>query len=104
MGKPDSKIPFAGTAGFGVTTDKVGVQESRCSSKDRLAFGTPAPRTGIEETEEMNPTWLIKNDAAGRSIFPYSLAAHRAFIDSQPEDWLKEKAREAAPMMFTSWA
>merc|ERR1712039_365576 len=57
---------------------------------------------GMEETQEMNPTWLIGNDSSGRTIFPYSLAAHRAFVDAQPEEWLREKAKEVAPLKLTS--
>jgi len=92
----------SGQVGFGAAADK----EQWAGSKDVRALGRARveKRDGIEETDDMNPTWLIKSDALGRSIFPYSLAAHRAFIDSQPEEWLREKAREAAPMQLTTWS
>lgn len=43
----------------------------------------------------------LKVDDEGRTNFPYSLALHKAFLESQSSTDLKSKACEFAPMKFT---
>lgn len=38
----------------------------------------------------------------GRSLFPYSLASHRAFLNSQKDPVLREKARQVVPLRTTN--
>merc|ERR1712087_902200 len=47
------------------------------------------------EKEESRLLWLGKD---GKTLFPYSLALHRAFLNSQPDPILREKARKLAPL------
>jgi hypothetical protein len=60
-----------------------------------------------EEWEDEEPkgyTWLQRKGRDGKTLFPYSLVSHKAFIESQPNPLLKAKVLEIAPMRFTdSW-
>jgi len=64
------------------------------------------PRTmaAPTHTDEDTPTdkWLLKIGKDGKTTFPYSLVSHRAFLESQPDEILKEKARKIAPLRFSS--
>lgn len=60
----------------------------------------------LAEIDEDAPAskWLLRIDKTGKTNFPYSLVSHRAFLDSQPDPVLKEKARKLAPLRYTdSW-
>jgi len=63
-----------------------------------------APRTtkhgGASAEVEREPP--IGVDRLGRTTFPYSLVSHRAFIESQPDPVLKEKAKKIAPLRTTT--
>lgn len=71
------------------------------------AAAPPAAVDEDEEWEEEEPkgyTWLQRKGRDGKTLFPYSLVSHKAFIESQPNPLLKAKVLEIAPMRFTdSW-
>lgn len=76
---------------------------------ERWEASTYRPRSrqgdfGSEEeaSEEMSGPWLLRKGKDGRTTFPYSLVSHRAFIESQPDPVLREKARKVAPLRFTN--
>lgn len=56
------------------------------------------PETDEAEAEQ----WLLKVTKEGKTTFPYSLVSHRAFLDSQSDPVLKEKARKIAPLRLTN--
>lgn len=56
---------------------------------------TEAPDEGVSQ-------WLLKVGKEGKTTFPYSLVSHRAFLDSQTDPILKEKARKIAPLRLTN--
>lgn len=47
------------------------------------------------------PGQVLKLDQEGKTIFPYSLVSHKAFLESQPHGWLKRRAQEVAPLRTT---
>lgn len=55
-----------------------------------------------EYDAEPPPGWLLRITKGGKTTFPYSLVSHRAFLDSQPDPVLKEKARKLAPLKLTN--
>lgn len=60
-------------------------------------------RTGVwEEIDESSSMLTI--DANGKTAFPYSLVLHKAFLESQPDEALRKKAREIAPMRLSTGA
>merc|ERR1712217_97752 len=59
------------------------------TSTSRPERGAPPP---TESDEDKN--FLLRIDKDGKTKFPYSLALHKAFLESQPDDVLKEKARK----------
>lgn len=67
---------------------------------------TPYRRTMVTEfkdDEELPPDkWLLRIGKDGKTTFPYSLVSHRAFLESQRDPVLKEKARKIAPLRFSS--
>jgi len=44
---------------------------------------------------------LMTVDAEGRTTFPYSVALHKAFLESQRDPALKAKAYALAPLRLT---
>lgn len=56
-----------------------------------------------EEEDEAPPgyTWLLRKTRDGQTVFPYSLASHRAFFESYKDPELKAKAMAVAPMRMT---
>jgi hypothetical protein len=65
----------------------------------REAPGIASP--GAQAWKKDEP-WLLGKDRLGRTTFPYSLALHRAFLESQPDPVLKEKAQKVAPLRLTT--
>jgi len=55
----------------------------------------------VESTADAEEKWLLKVDKSGKTTFPYSLVSHRAFLNSQSDPILKEKALKLAPLRFT---
>lgn len=56
-------------------------------------------RQGAPQSEESS-LYSIGKD--GKTMFPYSLALHKAFLESQPDPVLKEKAMKVAPLRLTT--
>lgn len=50
---------------------------------------------------EPNERWHLKVDDEGRTIFPYSLALHKAFLESQSDPKTRETAMAVAPVRLT---
>jgi len=80
--------------------------------KKRVGVGVGRARAhailepAVEPTAQGNG--LIGVDENGKTTFPYSLVLHKAFLDSQQTEDLREKARQAVPFrlttsMDTSW-
>lgn len=59
-------------------------------------------KRGVEqEPKKDDEHWLLDIGRDGKTMFPYSLALHKAFLESQPNDVLKEKALKVAPLRMT---
>jgi len=57
----------------------------------------------FEDDEDVPPDkWLLRIGKDGKTTFPYSLVSHRAFLESQPDPLLKEKARKIAPLRLSN--
>jgi hypothetical protein len=54
------------------------------------------------KSENAPADWLIKVGEDGKTRFPYSLVSHRAFLESQKDPHLKEKAERLAPLRLSS--
>lgn len=65
---------------------------------------TPRPTNSFEE-EEAPPgyTWLQRKTRDGQTVFPYSLASHRAFFQSYQDPALRAKAEAVVPLRMTEW-
>mmetsp|Transcript_19591 Transcript_19591/g.57104 ORF Transcript_19591/g.57104 Transcript_19591/m.57104 type:complete len:391 (+) Transcript_19591:217-1389(+) len=48
------------------------------------------------------PDFIIGTDHNGKTKFPYSLALHKAFLESQASPTLRSKARQIAPLKITT--
>eukprot|EP00930_Biecheleria_cincta_P069296 TRINITY_DN5704_c0_g1_i1.p1 TRINITY_DN5704_c0_g1~~TRINITY_DN5704_c0_g1_i1.p1 ORF type:complete len:474 (+),score=96.88 TRINITY_DN5704_c0_g1_i1:37-1422(+) len=76
-------------------------------AEDAGATAATAAEGQDEEWEDEEPkgyTWLQRKGRDGKTVFPYSLVSHKAFIESQPNPLLKAKVLEIAPMRFSdSW-
>jgi len=69
-----------------------------------VAAPAPAAAATAEDEWEEEPkgyTWLQRKGRDGKTLFPYSLVSHRAFLQSQVGDELKAKALAFAPMRMT---
>jgi len=72
--------------------------------RDRSAPASRHERNAPAQEPEQDDQWLLRLGKDGKTTFPYSLALHRAFLESQPDPILKEKARKLAPLRMTgSW-
>jgi hypothetical protein len=72
----------------------------RSSSKPRLSrAGTVVD---FDRGEEPRGDWLMAVGTDGKTRFPYSLVSHRAFLESQKDPILKEKARKLAPLKLST--
>mmetsp|Transcript_63512 Transcript_63512/g.163460 ORF Transcript_63512/g.163460 Transcript_63512/m.163460 type:complete len:558 (+) Transcript_63512:125-1798(+) len=60
------------------------------------------PPPGGQPVDEEGDNFLIRLDRNGQSKFPYSLAMHKAFLESQSDPILKEKAAQLAPLRLTA--
>lgn len=64
-------------------------------------------RPRSREAQTMPPhedIWLQRKGSDGKTIFPYSLVSHKAFLDSQSDPILKQKALKVVPLrMTTQW-
>jgi hypothetical protein len=54
-----------------------------------------------DDDDEPGGEWLLRVKR-GKTTFPYSLVSHRAFLESQPNPALKDKAKKLAPLNLTS--
>lgn len=95
-----------------LATNFPAVWEKTVPLKMKTAEDAGAPPAAVaegedEEWEDEEPkgyTWLQRKGRDGKTLFPYSLVSHKAFIESQPNPLLKAKVLEIAPMRFTdSW-
>lgn len=55
-----------------------------------------------EESRENRHSRYMTFDRHGRTLFPYSLVSHRAFLESQTDPILKAKAEKLAPLRMTN--
>jgi hypothetical protein len=74
------------------------------SSWERESFRPRTMKQDFPDDEEMPPDkWLLKvRKDDGRTMFPYSLVSHKAFLESQPDSTLKDKAHRIAPLRLSS--
>ena len=96
-----------------LATNFPAVYEKTAPSKKKPAEDASAPPAAVgegevgeweEDDEPKGYTWLQRKARDGKTLFPYSLVSHKAFIESQPNPLLKAKVLEIAPMRFTdSW-
>ncbi|CAJ1372673.1 unnamed protein product [Effrenium voratum] len=58
-----------------------------------------------EWEEEAPPgyTWLQRKLRDGQTVFPYSLASHKAFFESYKDAELRDKAEAIVPLRMTEW-
>jgi len=68
------------------------------TAKRRPAMQREGVKAPDEDAEEK---WLLKVSKDGKTTFPYSLVSHRAFLNSQSDPVLREKANKLAPLRFT---
>lgn len=93
-----------------LATNFPAVWEKTAPLKMKPAEDAAAPPAAVDEDEEWEEeepkgyTWLQRKGRDGKTLFPYSLVSHKAFIESQPNPLLKAKVLEIAPMRLTdSW-
>eukprot|EP00933_Yihiella_yeosuensis_P049787 TRINITY_DN4712_c2_g1_i1.p1 TRINITY_DN4712_c2_g1~~TRINITY_DN4712_c2_g1_i1.p1 ORF type:complete len:469 (+),score=84.13 TRINITY_DN4712_c2_g1_i1:77-1483(+) len=70
-----------------------------------MSSSSPTGEDEDDEWDEEEPqgySWLQRKGRDGKTLFPYSLVSHRAFLDSQTDPVLKEKAMKIAPLRMTS--
>lgn len=62
-------------------------------------------RDDVDREEEAPPgyTWLQRKTRDGQTVFPYSLASHRAFFESYKDPELRAKAEAVVPLRMTDW-
>lgn len=77
-------------------------QRSATASSAQLEGTEEAPDEITEAPDEGVSQWLLKVGKEGKTTFPYSLVSHRAFLESQSDPILKEKARKIAPLRLTN--
>jgi len=68
-------------------------------TRPRKATSRPGAAPAPAPTDEAR--WLIKVGPDGKTSFPYSLALHKAFLESQSDPLLKEKAIKLAPIRLS---
>jgi len=77
-----------------------------------VAVSTPgggAHRASLSEEwgeDEVIPpgyNWLQRKTRDGQTVFPYSLASHKAFFESYNDPALRAKAADVAPLRMTEW-
>lgn len=71
---------------------------------DRASYRPRTMTAKFDENDDERPgpdKWLLAVGRDGKTTFPYSLVSHRAFLESQTDPVLKEKARKIAPLRFT---
>lgn len=56
-----------------------------------------------EEEAPPGYTWLQRKTRDGQTVFPYSLASHRAFFESYKDPELRAKAEAVVPLRMTEW-
>mmetsp|Transcript_50182 Transcript_50182/g.144310 ORF Transcript_50182/g.144310 Transcript_50182/m.144310 type:complete len:390 (-) Transcript_50182:99-1268(-) len=70
-------------------------------TRKKQAVGRGGKRGEEVQKEIKSETWHLKVDDEGRTTFPYSLALHKAFLESQSDPKTKAKAMMAAPVRLT---
>lgn len=60
------------------------------------------PRLSSGQVSVVREAPSLKVNSAGRTIFDYSLVLHKAFLESQPNELLKDKARKYAPLRLST--
>lgn len=78
---------------------------SRGSAHPGRLGGEPLGRRFLQPPRQPSPKRappIMTVDSRGRTSFPYSLVLHRAFLDSQPDVTLKDKAKKQVPLVLTS--
>lgn len=58
---------------------------------------------GEDEVVPPGYNWLQRKTRDGQTVFPYSLASHKAFFESYNDPTLRAKATEVAPLRMTEW-
>eukprot|EP00446_Apocalathium_sp_SHHI-4_P015869 CAMPEP_0177216016 /NCGR_PEP_ID=MMETSP0367-20130122/34530_1 /TAXON_ID=447022 ORGANISM="Scrippsiella hangoei-like, Strain SHHI-4" /NCGR_SAMPLE_ID=MMETSP0367 /ASSEMBLY_ACC=CAM_ASM_000362 /LENGTH=357 /DNA_ID=CAMNT_0018665499 /DNA_START=20 /DNA_END=1094 /DNA_ORIENTATION=+ len=70
-------------------------------TRKKQAVGRGGKRGEEVQKEIKSETWHLKVDDEGRTTFPYSLALHKAFLESQSDPKTKAKAMMAAPVRLS---
>lgn len=76
------------------------------TSKATTGLSAREAHSADDDGEEEAPpgyTWLQRKTRNGQTVFPYSLASHRAFFESYKDPELRAKAEAVVPLRMTDW-